>query len=99
MATPIKLNNPKNNIVTTAIPEFKFKKKVFAKEIKLNFQDSDEREFTDRYGSPTKSIMSYEPDLSSSIRSEKDSSLPLKQMRKKYLGEISQNFKEEEFKK
>ena len=99
LATPIKLNNPKNNIVTTAIPEFKFKKKVFAKEIKLNFQDSDEREFTDRYGSPTKSIMSYEPDLSSSIRSEKDSSLPLKQMRKKYLGEISQNFKEEEFKK
>ena len=93
------MNNPKNNIVIRAIPEFKFKKKIFEKEIKLNFQDTEERDFNERYNSPTKSIISYEPDLSSSMRSEKDSSLPLKQIRKNYLGEISENLKEEEFKK
>jgi hypothetical protein len=55
----------------------------------MNFQDIDERELNDRYVSPSKSFMSYEPDLSSSIKSEKDSSLPIKSIRKKYLGEIS----------
>ena len=90
MATPIKLNNPLNNIVTYTMPLFKFKKKLLANEIKLNFND-DEGDFNDRFGSPTKSIISYEPDLSSSMRSEKDSSLPSKQIRKKYLGEFSQN--------
>ena len=89
LATPIKLNNPLNNILTTAIPAFKFKKKVLTNEIKMNFQDIDERELNDRYDSPSKSFMSYEPDLSSSIKSEKDSSLPIKSIRKKYLGEIS----------
>ncbi len=89
LATPIKLNNPLNNILTMAIPAFKFKKKVLTNEIKMNFQDNDERELNDRYASPSKSFMSYEPDLSSSIKSEKDSSLPKKSISKKYLGEIS----------
>lgn len=93
------MNNPINNLITKAIPEFKFKKKGLTSEIKLNFEDFEDRDLANKFESPTKSIMSYEPDLSSSIRSEKDSSLPLKQIRKKYLGEISLSIKEEEFKK
>ena len=93
------MNNPINNLVNKAIPEFRFKKKGLTGEIKLNFEDFEDHDLANRFESPTKSIMSYEPDLSSSKRSEKDSSLPLKQIRKKYLGEFSLSIKEEEFKK
>ena len=34
LATPIKLNNPLNNILTMAVPAFKFKKKVLRKNMK-----------------------------------------------------------------
>lgn len=94
------MNKAKNNIVATAIPEFKFKKKVLANEIKLNFKDTDEQCFSNTYASPTRFSMDYEHDLSSDTkRSDLDSSLPLKHMNKKYLGDISTNLKEEEFKK
>jgi len=93
------LNNSINNLVNKAIPEFKFKKKALSGKIKLNFEDFEDPDLSNRLESPTKSIMSYDPDLSSSKRSEKDSSLPLKQMQKKYLGESYLSIKEEEFKK
>jgi len=93
------LNKPINNLVTKAIPEFRFKQKALIDKIKLNFENLEDHDLANRLESPTKSIMSNEPDLSSSKRSEKDSSLPLKQMQKKYSEEFSQSKKEEEFKK
>jgi hypothetical protein len=42
LATPIKLNKPVNELITKAMPEFRFKKKGLTSEIKLKFEDSDE---------------------------------------------------------